>query len=131
MNGKTDLSRRQVVIGGISTLAAGTAFSFQTAALPDRIDAVLRVVSEQFGVSVEELQSASRAGRIAQPRRIAMYLAHRLSGETPAVIGQRFGGRDSTSVLLASRKLRERVRGDPAQARVFCELERRCIDMTV
>ncbi|MBZ0149387.1 MAG: hypothetical protein K8F62_17870 [Pseudorhodoplanes sp.] len=136
MNGSNNLSRRSVVIGGLCTLAAGAALvtSPQDWAMPsvpsrDRIDNVLQVVSEEFGVSVAELQSKSRAGRIASARRIGMYLAHRISGATPAVIGRRFGGRDYTNVLLAARKLQELAGTDAAQGELLRDLERRCMDM--
>lgn len=71
------------------------------------IDDVKRVVAAYFRVSVRELESASRAPRVAHPRHVAMALAYkRLQklGATYEAIGTAFGGRHHTSVVFACRK---------------------------
>ncbi len=68
-----------------------------------------------FGVSVEALVSSSRAGAVAWPRQIAMYLARELTDQTLPAIGRAFGGRNHTTVLHAYRRTAERIAGD-AQA---------------
>lgn len=79
----------------------------------DVVDEVMFRVSEFYGVSVAALQGELRSSRIQRARQIGMYLAHRMSGETPQSIGARFGGRDYTSVLLAWRAIdRARIEND-------------------
>ena len=69
--------------------------------------------AEAFGVSVEALVSTSRAGTVAWPRQIAMYLARELTDQTLPAIGRAFGGRNHTTVLHAYKRTAERISGDP------------------
>jgi chromosomal replication initiator protein len=71
-------------------------------------------ICAHFGVSLDELISPSRAGGIAWPRQIAMYLARELTGATLPAIGRAFGGRNHTTVLHACRRTAERMAGDHA-----------------
>ena len=69
--------------------------------------------AEAFGVSVEALVSSSRAGAVAWPRQVAMYLARELTDQTLPAIGRAFGGRNHTTVLHAYKRTAERIAGDP------------------
>ena len=66
-----------------------------------------------FGISVEALVSSSRAGNLAWPRQVAMYLARELTDQTLPAIGRAFGNRNHTTVLHAYRRTAERIAGDP------------------
>jgi chromosomal replication initiator protein len=79
--------------------------------------ATVREIQEEtaaaFGISVEALVSSSRAGNLAWPRQVAMYLARELTDQTLPAIGRAFGGRNHTTVLHAYRRTAERIAGDP------------------
>ena len=68
--------------------------------------------ADAFGVSVEALVSSSRAGGVAWPRQVAMYLARELTDQTLPAIGRAFGGRNHTTVLYAYKRTAERIAGD-------------------
>jgi chromosomal replication initiator protein len=68
--------------------------------------------ADAFGVSVEALVSSSRAGAVAWPRQIAMYLARELTDHSLPAIGRAFGGRNHTTVLHAYKRTAERISGD-------------------
>jgi chromosomal replication initiator protein len=70
--------------------------------------------AEAFGISVEALVSSSRAGTLAWPRQVAMYLSRELTDQTLPAIGRAFGGRNHTTVLHAYKRTAERIAGDPA-----------------
>ena len=70
--------------------------------------------AEAFGISVGALVSTSRAGAVAWPRQIAMYLARELTTQSLPAIGRAFGGRNHTTVLHACRRTAERMASDPA-----------------
>jgi chromosomal replication initiator protein len=74
---------------------------------------IQQCTAEAFGLSVEMLLSSSRAGAVAWPRQIAMYLARELTGQSLPAIGHAFGGRNHTTVLHACRRTAERIAGDP------------------
>jgi len=75
---------------------------------------VQTATSAVFGVSVEELRSASRVARLAWPRQVAMYLARELTDESLPAIGRAFGGRNPPTVLHACRRAGERIAADRA-----------------
>jgi chromosomal replication initiator protein len=77
---------------------------------------VQAVVGERFGVTRDELLSATRTGRIAWPRQVAMFLAREETGASLPAIGAAFGGRNHTTVLHALRRVAQRTAED-AEAR--------------
>jgi chromosomal replication initiator protein len=74
---------------------------------------IQEAVGDSFGVSLEDLLSTSRAGRVAWPRQVAMYLSRELTDATLPTIGRAFGGRSHTTVLHAHRRTAERIASDP------------------
>ena len=68
-----------------------------------------RVTCEAFGITLDELLSASRVPRVAWPRQMAMFLAREHTDATLPAIGRAFGGRDHTTVLYACRRVTERA----------------------
>ncbi len=76
------------------------------------IETVQDVVSRYFHVERDELLSKSRTRHIAHSRQIAMYLCRQLTDASFPVIGDRFGGRDHTTVIHATRVIDERMRQD-------------------
>ena len=89
------------------------------------IERVQELTCAAFDVSREELLSTGRSGRIAWARQVAMYLARRHTGATLPAIGERFGGRNHTTVMYACRKAGERLAADPAAQALVHDLERR------
>jgi chromosomal replication initiator protein len=77
-----------------------------------------------FGVTADELLSASRSQRVAWPRQLAMYLSREITGESLPSIGRSFGGRDHTTVLHACRRAGERIESDPTASDAVDKLRR-------
>jgi len=70
-----------------------------------KLDDIVQVVSDFYGVAVEEMVKKGRKKEVAHPRQIAMYLL-RTELDTPfSTIGDFFGGRDHTTVLHAVEKV--------------------------
>jgi chromosomal replication initiator protein len=80
---------------------------------PLTVEAIQEITADAFGLSREELLSASRAARLTWPRQVAMYLAREHTGETLPAIGARFAGRNHTTVLHACRRTAQRIAADP------------------
>jgi chromosomal replication initiator protein len=78
-----------------------------------KIEDILKVVSRHFGVSRGEVLSPRRHRSVVWPRHIAMYLARQLTQRSLPEIGRRMGGRDSTVVMHAIRKIEAHLAGDP------------------
>jgi chromosomal replication initiator protein len=77
------------------------------------IDQIQRIVSEHFQVRVVDLKSKNRSQSFALPRQIAMFLARELSRASTTEIGRRFGGKDHSTVIHSTNKIREMTRRDP------------------
>jgi chromosomal replication initiator protein len=73
-------------------------------------DLVIAVAGEYFGVSAEEICSPNRSRPLVNARQIAMYLCRELTDLSLPKIGERFGGRDHSTVVHADRKIKEEIR---------------------
>ena len=90
----------------------------------DSLDTVKDTVAAHFGLSVAELVSASRLGRVAWPRQLAMHLARELTGAPLTAIGSAFGGRNHATVLHSCGRVAQRAQSDPQAAVEIDELTR-------
>jgi len=65
-----------------------------------------------FGITLEQLLSTSRAGSVAWPRQVAIYLARELTDQSLPAIGRAFGNRNHTTVMHACKRTAERMSTD-------------------
>lgn len=76
------------------------------------LENIQQTVAEYYKIRVSDLLSKKRSRDIARPRQVAMYFAKELTTHSLPQIGDRFGGRDHTTVLHACRKVDELIRTD-------------------
>jgi chromosomal replication initiator protein len=81
-------------------------------------------VASHHHISVEELKSASRAGRVAWARQVAIHLSRQHTAASLNTIGQAFGGRNHATVLHACKRVSQRITDDPEAARDLGELSK-------
>lgn len=80
---------------------------------------IIRIVSENFGISRAELVGDCRRLSYVIPRHIVMYILIRCLGFTTTLTGHRLGKRDHSTVVNGVKSLERRIRSDPAiRARV-------------
>jgi len=70
-------------------------------------DLVISLTADYFGLSDDEIRSASRSRPLVHARQIAMYLCRELTDLSLPRIGDRFGGRDHSTVIHADKKIRK------------------------
>ena len=63
------------------------------------IDLILNSVAATTGISIAEIKGDKRTRPVVQARHLAMYLARELTDTSLPKIGERFGGRDHTTVM--------------------------------
>jgi len=88
-----------------------------------KIEDVQRIVCDHFGLTLTDLKSKRRTQNLAVPRQIAMYLARKLVSASFPVIGDKFGGRDHSTVIHAWSVVSKRQENDPSLRHTIERLE--------
>ena len=85
---------------------------FPEGARPVTAEEITKVVADAFNVTVADLRGDRRTQQVVYPRQLAMYLCRELTDLSLPKIGQRFGGRDHTTVHYAEGKIARLIRED-------------------
>jgi len=83
------------------------------------VEQIQGAVCEYFGLSLVELNGASREKKYCEPRHIAQYLCRQMTDLSFPDIAQRFGGRDHTSIIHACRRIKRNSQRDTRLAGVL------------
>jgi chromosomal replication initiator protein len=78
------------------------------------IDLVQKVVSSYFNMKMSDLKVRRKYKGYVIPRQIAMYLSRKLTNASLLEIGEKFGGKDHSTVLHSIKKVEEKMVKDPA-----------------
>jgi chromosomal replication initiator protein len=89
------------------TLAQTIFQDFFVAEAPKKlsVEDIQKTVAEHFKIKVADLKSKKKHAAIAHPRQIAMFLARKLTPASLPELGQKFGGKDHTTVLHNVKKI--------------------------
>ena len=93
------------------------------------IERIQEVVSQRFGISMQELLGQRRSRAVVYPRHVAMYLCRELTDSSLPKIGNRFGGRDHTTVINATSNITKLIREDRGVYNLVQELTARIKQM--
>ncbi len=77
------------------------------------IESIQKMVADFFQIKVPDLKSPRRHKNLALPRQIAMYLCKKHIKASFPEIGNKFGGKDHTTVIHACQKISGNVTTDP------------------
>jgi chromosomal replication initiator protein len=89
------------------------------------IERIQEIISDRFGLSLDELCGDKRSQNIVYPRQVAMYLSRELTDSSLPRIGKQFGGRDHTTVIHATSKIARMIREDRSVYNLVQELTAR------
>ena len=91
---------------------------------PD-VETIIKVVAEAMQVKPQDIKGDRRQQNIARARQVAMYLTRHITGLSYPVIGEKFGGKDHSTVINAEQRIDELMSEDPDLSKTVQSLLRR------
>ena len=88
------------------------------------IENIQQTVAQYFNIRISDLLSKNRKSEITWPRQLAMSFAKELTTLSLPQIGDKFGGRDHTTVIHAAKRVAELVGKDAKREEDYRNLER-------
>ncbi|MEJ2470603.1 MAG: chromosomal replication initiator protein DnaA [Desulfuromonadales bacterium] len=76
------------------------------------VEEILKKVSGHFNIKISDIKSSKRLKAVVLPRQIAMYLSRQLTSSSYPEIGERFGGKDHSTIIHAIRKIEKLMTED-------------------
>ncbi len=88
------------------------------------VENIQKTICEYFNVKIGDLKAKRRTQNIALPRQVAMYLCRKHTESSFPTIGDKFGGRDHSTVIHASKTIERKMKEDPHMQTTIEKLER-------
>ncbi len=87
------------------------------------IESIQKALASHFNVKLSDLNGKRKTKQIVLARQIAMYLARKLTNSSLVQIGDRFGGRDHSTVLHAINKIKKEIQNKPNLVGIIQKIE--------
>ena len=118
----SQLTKSKISVGFVSTVLSELISSGKRKGITHKH--IIKVVSDFFDISPEELTIKGRKKEIVRPRQIVMYLMRSELNYSYPGIGEKLGGRDHTTAIHAFEKIRKELEvNDKLQGEVAILLE--------
>ena len=88
------------------------------------VEGIQKIICEYFNIKIGDLKAKRRTQNIALPRQVAMYLCRKHTENSFPIIGDKFGGRDHSTVIHASKTIERKIKEDPHMLMTIEKLER-------
>ena len=89
------------------------------------IESIQKAIVSHFNLKISDLKAKRKTKQIVLARQIAIYLARKLTKSSLVEIGERFGGRDHSTVLHAINKIKSLIQIDQQILRIIKTIESR------
>ncbi len=93
------------------------------------VEAILREVASYFGLRVLDLKSSKKQKNISIPRQIAMYLSRKYTVSSFPEIGEKFGGKDHSTIIHGFNKIERLLGNDLALTKSVNAISKRIDNM--
>lgn len=77
------------------------------------VEMIQKHVADHFRIKVSELKSDKRVKTLVVPRQIAIYICRELTKASYPEIGDKFGGKDHSTIIHSVKKIEKQMAGDP------------------
>jgi chromosomal replication initiator protein len=98
--------------------------NLKTAQREVTVESIQKTICDYYSIKLGDLKAKRRTKNIAFPRQVAMYLCRKYTETSFPAIGDKFGGRDHSTVIHASRTIEKRIKEDPFMQTTIEKLER-------
>ncbi|MEK6600312.1 MAG: chromosomal replication initiator protein DnaA [Candidatus Binatota bacterium] len=88
------------------------------------IENIQKTICDYFNIKIGDLKAKRRTQNIALPRQVAMYLCRKYTSTSFPAIGYKFGGRDHSTVIHASKTIEKKIKEDPYMQATIEKLEK-------
>jgi chromosomal replication initiator protein len=88
------------------------------------IESIQKTICDYYHIKLTDLKAKRRTKNIALPRQVAMYLCRKYTAISFPVIGDKFGGRDHSTVIHASKTIERKIKADPSMQSAVESIER-------
>jgi chromosomal replication initiator protein len=76
------------------------------------VESIQKTVAAHYGITLAELGGSKRHKKVLIPRQVAMYLCRKFSEASYPEIGEKFGGKDHSTVINACKKVEKLLEND-------------------
>ena len=87
------------------------------------IESIQKAVTSHFNLKISDLKAKRKTKQIVLTRQIAIYLSRKLTKSSLVEIGERFGGRDHSTVLHAINKIKQKMQVDQKILAIIQKIE--------
>ncbi len=105
---QSKLKSRELLLNELKLLIKNNIIPKKTASIKD----VIRVVSEFYNIDESSIYEKTRRKEIVKPRQVAMFILREDFQISFPTIGEKFGGRDHTTVIHSCEKIKESIKED-------------------
>jgi chromosomal replication initiator protein len=88
------------------------------------VENIQKTLCDYFNIKLGDLKSKRRTKDIALPRQVAMYLCRKYTPSSFPALGHKFGGRDHSTVIHASKLIEKKIKEDPHMQATIQQIEK-------
>jgi chromosomal replication initiator protein len=88
------------------------------------VESIQKMICDYYHIKLGDLKAKRRTKNIALPRQVAMYLCRKHTECSFPTIGDKFGGRDHSTVIHASKTIEKKMKDDPSMQSAIESIER-------
>jgi chromosomal replication initiator protein len=92
------------------------------------IETIQKQVADYFKLKIADLKSDKRLKILVIPRQIAIYLCRELTKASFPEIGEKFGGKDHSTIIYSVKKLEERLTSDHEVKNALEDIKRQLLN---
>jgi len=87
------------------------------------VELIQKATADHFGLKVADLKSDKRLKNLVQARQIAIWICRDMTKASYPDIGMRFGGKDHSTVIYATKKIDQALKEDVKLSRMIDEIK--------